>query len=61
MVVWVLGMAPPERPVLFMKASSALAGPEEDILMPNLPHGDELDWEVELAGECCISWLDNKI
>ena len=44
------GVAPPERPVLFMKASSALAGPEDDIIMPKLPHGDQLDWEVELAG-----------
>jgi len=39
----------PERPVLFMKPGSALNNPEQDIWIPQLPSGDQLDYEVELA------------
>jgi len=39
----------PERPVLFMKSGSALNHPEGDIWFPQLPNGETLDWEVELA------------
>ena len=40
-------MKVPDEPVLFMKASSALSGPFDDI---ELPRGSEkTDWEVELA------------
>lgn len=39
----------PEKPVIFMKPSSALNHPEGDIWLPKITHGDELDWEVELA------------
>lgn len=41
------GMDIPKEPVLFMKATSAICGPYDDV---ELPHGSEkLDWEVELA------------
>lgn len=41
------GQAPPAEPVLFLKAPSALCGPDDDLL---LPRGSvKTDWEVELA------------
>ena len=40
-------MQEPAEPVLFMKASSSLSGPNDDV---ELPRGSEkTDWEVELA------------
>lgn len=41
------GMEVPREPVVFMKATSALCGPCDDVLMP--PGCTKLDWEVELA------------
>jgi len=41
------GMAPPEEPVLFFKASSAITGPFDPILIPK--GSTKTDWEVELA------------
>jgi 2-keto-4-pentenoate hydratase/2-oxohepta-3-ene-1,7-dioic acid hydratase in catechol pathway len=41
------GMAIPEEPVLFFKASSALTGPYDPIIIP--PNSEKTDWEVELA------------
>jgi 2,4-diketo-3-deoxy-L-fuconate hydrolase len=41
------GQEPPKEPVLFMKATTALCGPNDDLL---LPRGSvKTDWEVELA------------
>ena len=40
-------MQVPDEPVLFMKASSALSGPYDDILLPR--GSEKTDWEVELA------------
>jgi 2-keto-4-pentenoate hydratase/2-oxohepta-3-ene-1,7-dioic acid hydratase in catechol pathway len=41
------GMEPPKEPVLFMKATTALCGPDDDLL---LPRGSvKTDWEVELG------------
>lgn len=37
----------PDEPVLFMKASSALSGPFDDIALPR--GSEKTDWEVELA------------
>ncbi len=37
----------PPEPIVFMKASSAICGPNDDIEMPR--GGSKLDWEVELA------------
>ena len=40
-------MAVPEQPVLFMKATSALSGPFDPIVIPK--NSQATDWEVELA------------
>lgn len=37
----------PKEPVIFFKASSALAGPDDPVRIPR--GGTKLDWEVELA------------
>jgi len=39
--------APPEEPVLFLKAADTVAGPYDDILLP--PGSQKTDYEVELA------------
>jgi len=41
------GMDLPEEPVLFFKATSALCGPNDGLLLPR--GGEKTDWEVELA------------
>ncbi|MBT5185877.1 MAG: fumarylacetoacetate hydrolase family protein [Kordiimonadaceae bacterium] len=41
------GLAPPSEPVVFMKNTSAICGPNDDIVKPR--GSTKLDWEVELA------------
>lgn len=41
------GAAPPSEPVLFMKATTAIAGPFDPVVIPR--GAEKLDWEVELA------------
>jgi len=41
------GLPIPEEPVLFMKATSAICGPHDSVLLP--PGSEKLDWEVELG------------
>lgn len=41
------GAAIPAEPVLFMKATSALNGPNDDVVIPR--GSEKTDWEVELA------------
>ncbi len=41
------GMDIPEEPVLFFKATSALVGPNDDLIIPK--GSEKTDWEVELA------------
>ena len=41
------GMDLPKEPVIFFKATSALAGPDDPVRIPR--GGTKLDWEVELA------------
>ena len=41
------GMAVPTEPVLFMKATSAIVGPNDDVVIPR--GSTKTDWEVELA------------
>lgn len=41
------GMELPKEPVIFFKATSALAGPNDPVRIPR--GGTKLDWEVELA------------
>ncbi|MCK5443185.1 MAG: fumarylacetoacetate hydrolase family protein [Maribacter sp.] len=41
------GMAIPKEPVLFFKATSAIVGPNDDVVIPK--GSAKTDWEVELA------------
>ena len=41
------GMQPPAEPVLFMKAVTALSGPNDDVRIP--PGATKTDWDVELG------------
>lgn len=41
------GMAAPEEPILFLKATSALCGPNDPIRVPR--GAQKVDWEVELG------------
>lgn len=41
------GMELPSEPVLFFKATSAICGPDDDLVIP--PGSQKTDWEVELA------------
>ncbi|MCC2548704.1 fumarylacetoacetate hydrolase family protein [Hymenobacter sp. BT175] len=41
------GATPPPEPVLFLKSTTALAGPNDDIIIPR--DSVKTDWEVELA------------
>ncbi len=41
------GMAVPPEPVIFMKATSAICGPDDPIIIPR--GSEKTDWEVELA------------
>ena len=41
------GMALPKEPVLFFKATSAIVGPNDDLIIPK--DSEKTDWEVELA------------
>ena len=40
-------MAVPAEPVLFMKATSAICGPDDDVVIPR--GSKKSDWEVELG------------
>lgn len=41
------GMTVPSEPVLFMKATSSVVGPNDTVLLP--PDSEKSDWEVELG------------
>lgn len=41
------GMALPAEPVIFFKATSAICGPNDDLILPR--DSEKTDWEVELA------------
>ena len=41
------GVAVPSEPVVFMKATSAITGPDDNIIKPR--NSTKLDWEVELG------------
>jgi 2,4-diketo-3-deoxy-L-fuconate hydrolase len=40
-------VTPPAEPVIFMKATTAIVGPNDDIIIPK--NSKKTDWEVELA------------
>jgi 2-keto-4-pentenoate hydratase/2-oxohepta-3-ene-1,7-dioic acid hydratase in catechol pathway len=42
-----VGAVTPKEPILFMKATSAICGPDDQILLP--PNAQAVDWEVELG------------
>ncbi|GAB3315230.1 fumarylacetoacetate hydrolase family protein [Hymenobacter humi] len=42
-----MGLTPPAEPVLFLKSTTALVGPDDDIVIPR--NSVKTDWEVELA------------
>ncbi|MGB1019631.1 MAG: fumarylacetoacetate hydrolase family protein [Flavobacteriaceae bacterium] len=41
------GMQIPDEPVLFFKATTAICGPNDEVMLPK--NGTKTDWEVELA------------
>lgn len=41
------GMDIPEEPIVFFKATSAMCGPNDDVVIPR--NSEKTDWEVELA------------
>lgn len=41
------GMDVPTEPILFMKATSAICGPNDDVIIPRV--SEKTDWEVELG------------
>ena len=41
------GAAVPNEPIVFMKATSAIVGPNDDVIIPR--GSEKTDWEVELA------------
>ncbi len=41
------GMAVPTEPIIFMKATTSICGPDDDTIMPR--NATKLDWECELA------------
>jgi 2-keto-4-pentenoate hydratase/2-oxohepta-3-ene-1,7-dioic acid hydratase in catechol pathway len=48
-------MDPPKEPILFSKASSALSGPDDPVILPR--GSEKSDWEVELGvviGKTCL-------
>jgi 2-keto-4-pentenoate hydratase/2-oxohepta-3-ene-1,7-dioic acid hydratase in catechol pathway len=50
------GVPLPEKPPVWLAPSTSLLNPDEDIWMPALQHGDQLDWECELTiviGKAC--------
>ena len=41
------GATPPDHPILFMKANSAITGPNDTVVMPR--GSESTDWEIELG------------
>jgi 2,4-didehydro-3-deoxy-L-rhamnonate hydrolase len=41
------GAAPPQEPIVFFKSTTAMVGPDDDIIIPK--GSKKTDWEVELA------------
>lgn len=41
------GMPPPKEPIVFMKATSCIVGPNDDVMLPK--NSKKSDWEVELG------------
>ena len=41
------GVKPPSEPIVFMKATSCIVGPNDDVIIPK--NSKKTDWEVEIA------------
>ncbi len=41
------GIKPPSEPIVFMKATSCIVGPNDDVIIPK--NSKKTDWEVEIA------------
>lgn len=41
------GATPPEEPIIFFKATSAICGPDDNLVIPR--NSEKTDWEVELG------------
>ena len=41
------GVQPPSEPIVFMKATSCIVGPNDDVIIPK--NSKKTDWEVEIA------------
>ena len=50
----------PEEPVIFMKSTSAISGPYDDVIRPR--GSDKMDWEAEqhIAGYCIANDLSER-
>lgn len=59
------GIPLPTKPVTFMKPTTTITHPGQDVWIPQLDKGDQLDWEVELCmvigKECKNATLDNAL
>jgi len=42
-----IGAQIPKEPIIFMKATSCISGPNDDVIIPK--HSKKCDWEVEIA------------
>lgn len=57
------GLKIPERPIIFIKATTSLTGPDTDIILPRMAP-DEVDYEAELAvviGKECKNIEKNEV
>jgi len=57
------GLKIPERPIIFIKATNSLTGPDTEIILPQMAP-DEVDYEAELAvviGKKCKNIEKNKV
>jgi 2-keto-4-pentenoate hydratase/2-oxohepta-3-ene-1,7-dioic acid hydratase in catechol pathway len=43
------GMPLPDKPTIFMKPSSTVINPYDEVWLPTIEHGEQLDWEAELT------------
>ena len=49
------GAKPPSEPIVFMKATSCIVGPNDDVIIPK--NSKKTDWEVEIA---FVVWKEAK-
>jgi len=51
------GVSLPENPVIFMKPTSSLNHPDDPIRIPQIVHGEKLDYEVSVRGGVSLATL----